>query len=71
MAKFRYKAKDISGNYVSGDVEATNESDALNEIIAKGYTPTEIKAGSNVPINFSFDFNSSYIPVECSVMDIW
>ncbi|MEE1285773.1 MAG: type II secretion system F family protein [Ruminobacter sp.] len=57
MAKFKYKAKDISGNYINGEVEATNESDALNEIIAKGYTPIEIKKGSKRSLDSNFELN--------------
>lgn len=42
MATFNYKAKDRSGNTVTGMVEAPNESAAAASVREKGYLPMEI-----------------------------
>ena len=42
MAKFDYTALDANGNETSGSIEASSESEALNQLRSDGFYPTQI-----------------------------
>ncbi len=42
MAKFDYNALDANGNETKGSVEASSESEALNQLRSEGFYPTQI-----------------------------
>lgn len=54
MKSFRFKAKDLQGKLITGDVEATNDSVAAKLVRQKGYIVISIDTKTEIPLLSSF-----------------
>lgn len=58
MNKYKYKARDIQGNLVNGEVEAMNDSTAAKLVRDRGYVLVDLKRSDSGPFSFVFRLKS-------------
>lgn len=56
MSKYKYKAKNNAGEYETGTIEGTSETDVISDIVRQGLIPIELKVLKNSDLGLNFDY---------------